>query len=53
VTWSDKFLAVGTRLIVGLSLMAVAGAFVAYFGVMGIWRMFVVAEWRRRHRRHT
>ncbi len=50
VTWSDKFLAAGTQLIVGLSLMAVVGAFVAYFGVMGIWRMFVVAEWRRRHR---
>ncbi len=49
VTWSDKFLAVGRQLFVGLSLMAVVGAFVAYFGVLGIWRVFVVIEWRRRH----
>ncbi len=52
VTWSDKFLAVGTQLIVGLSLMAVVGAFVVYFGVLWIWRMFVIYEWRRRHHPH-
>ena len=52
VTWSDKFLAVGTQLIVGLSLMAVVGAFVVYFGVMWIWRVFVIYEWRRRHHLH-
>ncbi len=52
VTWSDKFLAVGKQLVVGLSLMAVVGAFLAYFGVLGAWRLFVVAEWRRRSRRH-
>jgi len=52
VTWSDKFLAVGTQLIVGLSLMAVVGAFVAYFGVLAIWRVFVTYEWRRRHTRN-
>jgi len=51
VTWSDKFLAVGRPLIVGMSLMAVLGAFIAYFGVLGIWRLFVSYEWRRRHRR--
>ncbi len=50
VTWSDKFLAVGGPLIVGMSLMAVVGAFIAYFGVLGIWRLFVSWEWRRRHR---
>ena len=49
VTWSDKFLAVGRPLIVGMSLMAVLGAFVAYFGVLGIWRLFVIWEWRRRN----
>ena len=52
VTWSDKFLAVGKQLVVGLSLMAVVGAFLAYFGVLGAWRLFVVVEWRRRNRRH-
>jgi hypothetical protein len=52
VTWSDKFLAVGKQLVVGLSLMAVVGAFCAYFGVLGVWRLFVVAEWRRRSRHH-
>ena len=52
VTWSDKFLAVGKQLMVGLSLMAVVGAFCAYFGVLGVWRLFVVAEWRRRSRHH-
>lgn len=52
VVWSDKFLTVGRQLVVGLSLMAVIGAFVAYFSVLGIWRMFVVAEWRRRHHHH-
>jgi uncharacterized protein (DUF2062 family) len=52
VTWSDKFVAVGKQLIVGLSLMAVVGAFCAYFGVLGAWRLFVVVEWRRRNRRH-
>ena len=51
VTWSDKFLAVGRPLIVGMSLMAVIGAFTAYFGVLGIWRLFVSYEWRRRHHR--
>lgn len=51
VTWSDKFLAVGRPLIVGMSLMAVLGAFIAYFGVLGIWWLFVSYEWRRRHRR--
>ncbi len=52
VTWSDKFLAVGKQLVIGLSLMAVVGAFCAYFGVLGVWRLFVVAEWRRRSRHH-
>jgi uncharacterized protein (DUF2062 family) len=52
VTWSDKFLAVGKQLVVGLSLMAVVGAFCTYFGVLGVWRLFVVAEWRRRNRHH-
>lgn len=52
VTWSDKFLAVGKQLMVGLSLMAVVGAFCAYFGVLGLWRLFVVVEWRRRKHRH-
>lgn len=52
VTWSDKFLSAGRQLIVGLSLMAVVAAFVVYFGVLGIWRVFVIAEWRRRHHRH-
>ncbi len=52
VTWSDKFLAVGKQLIVGLSLMAVVGAFFAYFGTLGVWRLFVVAEWRRRRHKH-
>ncbi len=50
VIWSDKFLAFGGPLIVGMSLMAVVGAFVSYFGVLGIWRLFVSWEWRRRHR---
>ncbi len=50
VTWSDKYLAVGKQLIVGLSIMAVVGAFCAYFGTLGVWRIFVVAEWRRRRR---
>ena len=49
VTWSDKFLAVGRPLIVGMSLMAVVGSFIAYFGVLGIWRVFVIYEWRRRN----
>jgi uncharacterized protein (DUF2062 family) len=49
VTWSDKFLAVGRPLIVGMSLMAVLGSFVAYFGVLGIWRVFVTYEWHRRN----
>jgi hypothetical protein len=52
VTWSDKYLAVGKQLMVGLSLMAVVGAFCAYFGVLGLWRLFVVAEWRRRRHRN-
>lgn len=52
VTWTDKFLAVGKQLIVGLSLFAVVGAFLTYFGVMGVWRLFVVAEWRHRNRTH-
>jgi hypothetical protein len=33
-----------------LSLMAVVGSFCAYFGVLGIWKLFVVVEWRRRNR---
>jgi uncharacterized protein (DUF2062 family) len=49
VVWSDKFLAVGKQLAVGLSLMAVVGSFLVYFGVLLIWRVFVIYEWRRRH----
>lgn len=52
VTWSDKFLAVGKQLMVGLSLMAVVSAFCTYFGVLGVWRLFVVVEWRRRKHHH-
>ena len=51
VTWSDKFLAVGKQLVVGLSLFAVVGAFLAYVGTLGVWRFFVVTEWRRRNKR--
>ena len=52
VTWSDKFLEVGKQLIVGLSLMAVVGALITYFSVLGIWRVFVTLEWRHRRRMH-
>ena len=52
VVWSDKFLAVGKQLAVGLSLMAVVGSFLVYVGVLLIWRMFVTYEWRRRHHPH-
>lgn len=52
VVWSDKFLAVGKQLMVGLSLMAVVGSLVTYFSVLGIWRLFVIYEWRRRHLHH-
>ena len=52
VVWSDKFLAVGKQLAVGLSLMAVVGSFVVYISVLLIWRLFVTYEWRRRHHPH-
>jgi uncharacterized protein (DUF2062 family) len=42
---------VGKPLILGLSLFAVTGAVVTYFGALALWRFAVGAQWRRRRRR--
>jgi uncharacterized protein (DUF2062 family) len=52
--WAEKVLSIGKPLIVGLSVVATVTAICAYFVVLGLWRLYVTAEWRRRHklRRH-
>jgi uncharacterized protein len=50
MSWVEKVFAVGKPLIVGLSVVATATAILAYFAVLGLWRLYVLAEWRRRHR---
>lgn len=56
--WNDGFsqlwawlMALGKPLLIGLPLLAVALAFIGYFGVRVFWRLFVVWKWRRRHGR--
>lgn len=42
---------VGKPLVLGLSLFAVTGAVATYFGTLGLWRLAVGTQWRRRRRR--
>ncbi len=52
LTWSETFVAVGKPLIVGLSVLATVTSVSAYFIALGLWRLYVIAEWRRRRARH-
>ncbi len=43
---------IGQPLLLGMLIMAVTGAFIAYWGTQLVWRMRVTAKWRRlRHER--
>ena len=41
---------IGQPLLVGMLIMAVTGAFIAYWGTQLVWRMRVTAKWRRLRR---
>ena len=45
--------AMGRPFAVGLPLLAVILATAGYFAVLGAWRLYVLAAWRRRARRHA
>jgi uncharacterized protein (DUF2062 family) len=52
--WSrtyEAIAALGKPLLVGLPILAVAGAATVYFGVSLVWRWYVMRSWRRRQRR--
>jgi len=51
VSWFDKFMSVGKNVAIGLILFAVIGATTVYTSILGIWRLVVYIEWRRRSRR--
>ena len=38
---------IGQPLLLGMLIMAVTGAFIAYWGTQLVWRMRVTAKWRR------
>jgi uncharacterized protein len=44
----ERLLTVGKPLMLGLAVLAVSSALVSYFLVLGVWRLVVSAEWRRR-----
>ncbi|MEX0958729.1 MAG: DUF2062 domain-containing protein [Burkholderiales bacterium] len=48
--WAEKIVEIGIPLIVGLSVLAIATAVLAYFTVLILWRAYVLTEWRRRRR---
>ena len=43
---------IGQPLLLGMLIMAVTGAFIAYWGTQLVWRMRVTAKWRRLRREH-
>ena len=51
VSWFDKFMSVGKNVAIGLILFAIIGAATVYTSILGIWRLVVYIEWRRRSRR--
>lgn len=53
LTALERFLSVGKPLMLGLSLLAVSSAIIAYFGTLAFWRLVVSIEWRRRRNRRT
>ena len=48
LTALERFLSVGKPLMLGLFILAVSSAIVAYFGTLGLWRLVVSIEWRKR-----
>jgi len=45
-----KIVAVGGPLMVGLTVLGVVGAGVAYFGTQALWRLIATRAWHRRQR---
>lgn len=48
--WAERFLAIGKPLAIGLLVLACGTAPVAYFAVLGIWRLAAAVAWRSRRR---
>jgi len=44
-------MSVGKNVAIGLILFAIIGATTVYTSILGIWRLVVYIEWRRRSRR--
>jgi hypothetical protein len=49
-TWAERFLAIGKPLAIGLAVLAFSAAPLAYFAVLGTWRLVAASAWRRRRR---
>ena len=50
VGWLDRFMSVGKNVAVGLLSLAIFGAISSYALVLGVWRIIVNIEWRRRRK---
>jgi len=50
-TWAERFLSVGKPLVIGLFVLACSVAPLAYFAVLGSWRLVAASAWRRRQER--
>ena len=53
VGWLDRFMSVGKNVAVGLLSLAIFGAISSYALVLGVWRIIVNIEWRRRRKSRT
>ena len=48
----DWLTSLGRTLLTGISLLAILLSIIGYFTVRGIWRLYVIYEWRKRAQRH-
>jgi uncharacterized protein (DUF2062 family) len=48
----DWLISLGKTLLTGISLLAILLSIIGYFAVHGVWRLYVIYEWRKRAQRH-
>jgi hypothetical protein len=48
----DWLSSLGSTLLTGISLLAILLSIIGYFTVHGVWRLYVIYEWRKRAQRH-
>jgi uncharacterized protein (DUF2062 family) len=52
-TWAGRFVTIGKPLAIGLVVLACSAAPIAYFSVLGMWRLVATSAWRRRRQVRT